>query len=56
VGARNNARSLDLRSSSATYRESNMRAPIWSPNDHSTIFKLVCDWLAKIAGATYTRR
>jgi hypothetical protein len=34
---------LDFRSSSATDKESDMGAPIWSPNDQLVIFKWISD-------------
>ena len=47
---------LDFRSSSAIHTESDMSAPIWSPNDQLVIFKWISDSSAKIAGTPYTRR
>jgi hypothetical protein len=47
---------LDFRSSSATHTESDMSAPIWSPNDQIVIFKWISDISTKIAGLPYTRR
>jgi hypothetical protein len=47
---------LDSRSSSATHTESDMWAPIWSPNDQLVTFKWILDTSTKIASAAYTRR